>query len=460
MKKTKYIVLSVLCIVFLVTCTSTPVPSGKKTAEPGKIIAFPGADGAGAYTIGGRGGKVIEVTNLKDSGQGSLREAIETEGPRTVVFRVSGTIELESPLLVMKPYITIAGQTAPGDGICIKNYLLRILTDHVIVRFIRVRLGTDAKQEYDSIDIAKGRYIIIDHVSASWSVDETLSVSFEGIVDNVSVQWCFITESLNNSIHAKGDHGFGSLIRGGLGVQYTYHHNLYAHHRARLPRPGNYANTKKDPKGLFFEFANNVVYDWGGEYAGYNMDKDSYSSYNFIGNYYISGQNSEQNIAFREYCPEAKAYFRDNYMNGVKPADPWSLVDFDEVFPKDRIASYKQSSPIKMVMIKAEDAAEAYKKIIDKAGASVPNRDSIDARIVSNVLTKKGKIIDNVTDVGGYPVYRSTEPPADSDHDGMPDNWETANKLDPKKDDSAQDANSNGYTNLEEYLNSLAAASF
>jgi hypothetical protein len=205
-------------------------------------LAFPGAEGFGAFSKGGRGGKVLYVTNLNAEGPGSLRWAVEQEGPRTIVFGVSGTIELKDRLNLENPFITIAGQTAPGDGICLKGETLKILTHDVIVRYIRVRVG-DAKfnvgganQGKDAIDISVGEDIIVDHCSAGWSLDEAISASTKlPTLDRVTVQWCFITEGLNID-----NHGFGSLIRGTRGAKYSYLHNLYAHNKGRNPRPGNY----------------------------------------------------------------------------------------------------------------------------------------------------------------------------------------------------------------------------
>ena len=217
------------------------------------LPAFPGAEGFGMGAIGGRGGQVIEVTNLNDSGPGSLRAAVDANGPRIVVFRVGGYIELKSVLNIKKPYITIAGQTAPGDGICLKNYYIAVHADNVIIRYLRVRSSDIAKKEFDAISIFTGHNIIIDHCSASWSTDETISVaSRKGNLGNVTVQWCLITESLNCSVHHKGCHGYGSLIRGGYGNGITYHHNLYAHNAGRSPRPGNYNDSAIDPCGLSF----------------------------------------------------------------------------------------------------------------------------------------------------------------------------------------------------------------
>lgn len=169
-------------------------------------LAFPTAEGYGKYAKGGRGGAVYEVTNLGDSGPGSLRAAVEASGPRTVVFRVSGTIELESPLRIENPYITIAGQTAPGDGICLRRNPLSIDADHVIIRYLRVRLGDESGGDYDAVSSRFTEHIILDHISASWSVDECMSVYH---CDSITVQWCIVSESMSRSNHIKGSHGFG-----------------------------------------------------------------------------------------------------------------------------------------------------------------------------------------------------------------------------------------------------------
>ena len=427
-----------------------------------QVPAFPGAEGFGAFAVGGRGGKVYEVTNLNDKGPGSLRAAVEASGPRIVVFRVSGNVELKSTLAIRNPRITIAGQTAPGDGICLKNRALGISGDHVIVRFIRCRPGDNAKAESDAMSISSGRDIIVDHCSASWSVDETLSASSSGRLGNVTVQWCIISESLNDSIHHKGAHGYGSLIRGGWGNGYTFHHNLYAHHRARLPRPGNYNSRTKDPNGFILDFRNNVIYNWGGSAAGYNADgsngTDSITKMNFIANYYKSGANSTGSLAFSESTRTASACFEGNCMDGKCPENPWSLVTF-RGFSAGRLERYKQSEPVPVPPVGTDDPATAYRRVLAKAGAVLPSRDDVDARIVRDVKNGTGRIINDEQDVGGWPSLRSAEPPVDSDHDGMPDQWEKARKLDPKDpSDGAEDRNGDGYTNIEEYINTLTDA--
>jgi len=222
-----------------------------------QISAFPGAEGYGANASGGRGGDVYYVTNLNDSGSGSLREGINAAtNSRTIPFKVSGNINLLSGLNVNQPRITIAGQTAPGDGVCLQNYPIYLQADDLIIRHIRTRLGTNAQQEADSMWINNGHRIIVDHCSASWSVDETLSAT--DTAKDLTVQWTYITESLNNSIHSKGEHGYGSLISPTANANYSFHHNLYAHHRSRSPRPGS-----SNGKVLRFDFRKNVIYNWG-----------------------------------------------------------------------------------------------------------------------------------------------------------------------------------------------------
>jgi hypothetical protein len=504
--------------------------------------AFPGAEGFGKDSIGGRGGKIYEVTNLNDSGPGSLRAAVEASGLRTVVFRVAGYIELQSNLTIKKPYITIAGQTAPGDGVCLRNYEFLITADHVIIRYMRVRLGDDMLQERDSLSTYKGHNIILDHCSASWAVDETLSVSEQpDVLGNITVQWCIIAESLNYSIHEKGCHGYGSLIRGGWGNGYSFHHNLYAHHNGRNPYAGNYNSYIIDPCGFIFDFRNNVVYNWGGSYAGYNEDINSINRTNFIGNYYVRGSNSTGDYAFRENCKYDKSYFSGNWMQTGYPSDPWSLVQFKGTWTEAEKTAFKLSSPVPVEPVTTDDAVTAYAMVLADAGATFPIRDTVDTRIIDSVINGTGRIIDCVNggnfyfptgfaqtatsntitlasdestynncfsgwkieilagtgigqvrtissysgvtkiaivstnwtvipdatsmygrivdctkNAGGYPVLQSGTPPTDSDHDGMPDEWELAVCLNPSDaNDRNGDRNDDGYTNVEEYLNWL-----
>lgn len=452
-----------LFIAAITLCIGCFAPHIAKPSQQTKIPAFPGAEGFGKYTVGGRGGKVFEVTNLNDSGPGSLRKAIDANVPRTIVFRTSGNIELQSTLYVHNPYLTIAGQTAHGTGICLKNYPLVTRTDEIIIRHMRFRLGHSGKpQPLDAICVSgHGRNIIIDHCSVSWGVDETLSVANDPgqlSPSNVTIQWCIISESLNKSVHPKGEHGFGTLAKGGWGNGYSFHHNLYAHHKARSPYPGNYTDISIDPNGLIFDFRNNVIYNWGGAFAGYNTQShaDSVTRMNFIANYYKAGPNSKGNHAFMQRVPTSKAYFADNWMNGSKPEDPWSLVLFDDSWTKEQKAAYKQSQPIPVSETPIDDAATAYEKVLANAGATCPERDDVDTRIVSEVRNGTGNIINNEQDVNAWPILRSTDPPTDRDHDGLPDSWELEKGSNPNDaSDTNLDRNGDGYTNLEEYINSI-----
>jgi hypothetical protein len=419
------------------------------------VLAFPGAEGFGAYTLGGRGGRVYRVTTLEDGGPGSLREAVDAEGPRIIVFDVSGTIRLTKDLIIRRPYVTIAGQTAPGDGICLRDATLTAGTEQVIIRFLRCRLGDEKGRQSDSLNIDPGRHVIIDHCSASWSLDEALSSSTRyPDINDITVQWCFITEALNPE-----GHGFGSLIRGCHGVRYSYHHNLYAHNRSRNPRPGNYDFPNphdKDPDGLLLDFRNNVIYNWEGSHPGYNADTVSVTRLNYVGNYVIPGRNSSiTGKAYQEGSPYNRGFFSGNYYNHVQPQDPWSVVDFQK-WSDSQIAAYKQEHAFPTGPIVTQSAPEAYKAVLDRAGASLPKRDTVDSRVVADVLNGTGEIIVSQTQVGGWPELKSAPAPKDTDGDGMPDTWEQENRLDPNDpSDGPKDKNADGYTNLEDYLNSL-----
>ncbi|MBK9003912.1 MAG: pectate lyase [Sphingomonadales bacterium] len=379
---------AIVCALFFCCLTAaTPAP------QP----AFDGAEGAGRFAAGGRGGQTIYVTNLDDDGPGSLRAAINSKGPRTIRFSVSGTIRLKSALVIREPRITLTGEGAPAGGIAIADYPLVINADDVIIRYFRSRLGDHSKVEGDAISIAGGRRIILDHVSASWSIDETLSASARysdtrGIYD-LTVQWSIIAESLRKGGHAKGDHGYGSLVRGGRGARFSFHHNLWAHHVQRMPRPGNYASIAEDPEGPLIEFRSNVFYNWGGSASGYNADKNSHAAYSFIDNAYISGPDSKGGVIFREENPYAHSWFSGNSLNGVIPADPWSFVQG---------APVRLKAPLDVAPVRVDPAPSAYARVLDKAGASRP-RDSVDERIVADVRARSGRIIDSQAEVGGWP---------------------------------------------------------
>ena len=435
----------------------------------GEPVAFPGAEGFAAYAKGGREGDVYIVTNVNDSGSGSLREGIRSaNGPRTIVFAVSGIIQLESRLKVDKDYLTIAGQTAPGDGICFRDYTFEILADHVIVRYIRSRLGDSAGQVSDAISVTSGRNIILDHCSASWSVDETLSAQ-SSKVDLLTVQWCMVTESLNQSIHNKGDHGYGGIIGS---LRQTYHHNLFAHHTSRNPKVTGRRHCEVD-------FRNNVIFNWG-----FNSCYDGTASYiNWANNYYRAGPGTSNKVRGRIFelddgdieaggnnSPEdsqkyeTSLFAEGNYVHGFPAitADNWDGgIDF-----KSGAGEEKSRAVVAFDFprITEQTAEAAYAFVLASAGASKV-RDVIDKRIIDEVKAGKstyGRLghIDTPVDVGGWPDYRSTVAPADVDLDGIPDDWEVNNGLNPKNaaDRNHYELNAD-YTNLEVYLNSLVAGS-
>jgi pectate lyase len=414
-------------------------------------LAFPTAEGSGRYATGGRGGDVYEVTNLSNSGPGSIVDAVSA-GNRTIVFRVSGTIALGSVILKPKSNTTIAGQTAPGDGICIKGRISIGSVSNIVIRYIRVRVDAGAANSSgDAIDIDSGINIIIDHVTASYARDEGISCQ-EGS-NNVTVQWCIISEALTFESHS-----YGSLVRGDFGDKKTYHHNLYAHNNNRNPRPGNYTASSIDPEGLYFDFRNNVVYNWKGSTPGYNADTASISRYNFIGNVYISGSESGvTNKIFKEDAYKSYGYFADNMYNGIVLADQWSLVIFNG-FTQTKIDAYKaRSYLIPMEPVTTTSPAQAKNDVLASAGSSYPKRDTIDNRIVNDVLNGTGRSIVSTSTQpeGGWPVLNSVPAPADVDQDGMPDDWETAQGLDPNNAADRNNIRADGYTQLEAYLCSL-----
>ena len=419
-------------------------------AEP----AFTGAEGAGRFAAGGRGGLVLKVTNLADTGPGSLRAAVEAPGPRTIVFEVAGTIRLASDLIIREPRVTIAGQTAPGGGIALADGTLVIRADDVVIRHVRVRRGDRTPGEGDSIWITGGHRIILDHVSASWSVDETLSASARyasgGGFFDLTVQWSIIAESLRRSHHGKGEHGYGSLIRGGHGARLSFHHNLWAHHVARMPRPGNYEGPEADPVGPLMEFRSNLFYNWGREAAGYNDDQASLIRYNFIDNAYVAGPDSAGALAFRENNRLARAWFAGNSMNDVVPADPWTLVG-------GRVPeAYRLPGPVEVAPVAPEPAQSSLESVLARAGAWP--RDAADARVVASVRSRSGRHIDSQDEVGGWPNLAAGAPPPDRDGDGMPDAWEVAHGFDPARPDGQLDRDGDGFTNLEDWLAERAEA--
>ncbi len=416
------------------------------------VPAFPGAEGFGAGTPGGRGGKVIFVRNLDDSGPGSFRDACEMKGPRMIVFRVAGIVDLKKAIRISEPYATIAGQTAPGDGVCFRGSEISIRTHDVIMRFIRSRPGDISEGEVDAINIAgDSRNVILDHCSATWSIDEALSPS--GAISDVTVQWCLIAEGLNKSHHSKGAHGYGSLVRavGGL----TLHHNLWAHNNSRNPRLGD--NYQKPPYPTF-DVRNNVMYDYGSVCSGMTGD---ILKVNYVGNYIRPGPSSNRakgQIVFTDTA-SATYYVKGNFVEGNAARTADNTKMFDRVEAKGRRLVTTVAEPFETPAVKVTSAEAPYQAVLEQVGATRPVRDRVDARIIEEVRAHTGGIIDSQKDVGGWPVYKSTSPPADTDGDGIPDEWEVAHGLNPRDPSDASAVDGSGYTNIEKYINSLGAPS-
>lgn len=414
-----------------------------------KIAAFPGAEGFGAETPGGRGGRVLVVRNLADSGPGSLREAIETKGPRIVVFAVSGIIDLKAPLRVTEPYLTLAGQSAPGMGIWLRGEGLRIETHDAVVRHLRSRPGEGLGREVDAISVGgAARRVVLDHCSATWSVDEALSPS--GAIGDVTVQWCLIGESLRKSVHSKGEHGYGSLVRAAGGV--TLHHNLWVKNTARNPRLGdNYGR----PPWPSFDVRNNVMALWGAVCSGMTGDR---MRVNYIGNYLKPGPESLRRapIVLTKNA-DIEFYLGGNFVEGWPEFDQNDGRYFTPLEAEGRRLFRLSSRPFPAPAVTVSDARTAYEAVLAGAGATRPRRDAVDERIVAEVRRGDGRIIDHTREIGGWPQYPPAPTPPDSDDDGMPDRWERQRGLDPGNPaDAAADRDGDGYTNIEEYLNALA----
>ncbi|OYV02310.1 MAG: hypothetical protein CFE45_00955 [Burkholderiales bacterium PBB5] len=381
-----------------------------------------------------------------------------------MVFEVSGTIALKPPLTVRHGRLTIAGQTAPGDGITLRDQPFEVAADDVVVRFIRSRLGDESGVDGDAMGVIAGRRIVIDHVSASWSTDEVLSASArfdkpERSFDAVTVQWSVIAESLDaNRVKEPQHHGFGTLLRAGRGARVSFHHNLWAHHNDRMPRPGNWHGPAIDPLGGLFDFRNNVFYDWGRERAGYNLDTATRSTYSFVANAYQRGPSSKGALAFEESSPLARAYAAGNSIDGQLPADPHSLWRaHPQHLPQGLPAGYWLAQPLDLGPVSTGTAEQAQALVLAHGGASLV-RDAVDQRVLQQVRQRTGRLIDSQTQVGGWPALNSLPPPLDSDRDGLPDAWERQRGLNPNDPADAQRVDPfTGYTELELYLASLVS---
>jgi len=466
--------------------------------EDGVARAFPGAEGGGMYTTGGRGGRVIHVTNLNDSGEGSLREAINASGARTIVFDVAGIITLKKPLVINNGDVTIAGQTAPGDGICIKGRCTQVNADNVIIRFVRFRLGDEDPSAGDGDDAIWGRYhnnIIVDHCSMSWSIDECASFYAN---TNMTLQWCIIGESMRNcALHSKGNHGYGG-IWGGENV--TYHHNLLAHNDSRNPRfdhPHVYQDHATVPHRGVIDYRNNVVYDWGlnNSYGGEGYGAGKGTGINMIANYYKPGPSSK-----------ATNYFLDS--DGVYSSCGVCGKNIDEGYPllyltgnvytaNAEITSdntlginwhdgpdhtnygitsqteFTVTGPAGQTCMVSTHTAEAVMAAVCEYGGASLRRDKVDSRIVQHVKDGTGQMIDCVVEADGkksaYSLYGYTWPEynalpseiqktTDTDADGIPDWFESQFGLD--KNDATDGSKitidpHSRYTNLEMYLHYL-----
>lgn len=451
-------ILTLLIMFVLIGCDNilAPFNSGSMPEyEPieeelvlGQLPAFPGAEGFGAYTPGGRSGRVIAVTNLGDDGSGSLREAIEATGPRVIVFRISGTINLSRSLRIREPYVTIAGQTAPGDGICLAGAHLIIESHDVIVRYLRMRPGNDNQADaWDGISIRSSN-VIIDHCSVSWSVDENISTSMSA--DMITVQNCINSEPLHHPVGPYSSYnGYGSLVSSNMpNSRISFHHNVFINCYMRSPRPQALENVN-----LVFDFRNNVIYNWGRK-AGYNWEDPGQIRMNYVGNYLVAGPSTENNIrekAFDIGPGDIKIYQEGNIINGSNTG--WDMfMDLEESNKED------ESFAIQDVFeVETQSAYEAFSEMLDNAGAILPKRDEVDIRVINHIRSGSGDIINSQSAVGGWPNLVSDGPPLDSDSDGMPDDWEIEYGLDPNDDTDASnvDISSVGYTNIEVYINSL-----
>jgi hypothetical protein len=456
------------------------------------IPAFPGAMGGGQFSFGGRGGKVIVVTSLADDGPGTFREACETGGARIVVFNVSGIIRLKTPLIIRAPYITIAGQTAPGDGICVAGESTWINTHDVVIRHMRFRRGeTFVGRRDDAIGGNPIGNIMIDHVSASWGLDENMSIYRHMYNDstgkaredklgtvNVTIQNSIFSEALDTWNHA-----FGSTLGG---ENCSFMRNLWADNTGRNPSIGW--------NGVF-NFVNNVIFNW----VHRSVDGGDYRAlYNIINNYYKPGPMThiDSPVGHRILKPESgrsnlgylvfgRAYVNGNIMEGNERVtrNNWDggVQVEDEPDAGEYTQAMKWDEPLPMPSFPIMDAQEAFSFVLAHAGATFPKRDPVDTRVIRQVRTGKIEypenvdlegvpqfehrrlpkdsykqgIITDISQVGGYPEYKG-EPYIDTDKDGMPDNWEKKYGLNPNDPSDANgDINGDGYTNIEKYINGI-----
>ncbi|RZK36888.1 MAG: polysaccharide lyase [Pedobacter sp.] len=475
--------------------------AGRPTDLPqSELLAFPGAEGGGAYSFGGRGGKVIVVKNLNDSGPGSLRDACEEGGARIIVFNVSGIIRLKTPLIIRAPYITIAGQTAPGDGVCVAGESVWINTHDVVIRFMRFRRGeTYVGRRDDAIGGNPVGNIMIDHVSASWGLDENMSMyrhMYNDSTGKAEVKLATVNITIQNSIFSEAldtwNHAFGSTLGG---ENCTFVRNLWADNGARNPSIGW--------NGVF-NFANNVIFNWNNR----STDGGDYTAlYNIINNYYKPGPvtSLKDPISYRILKPESgrsklpyvvfgRAYVegniiegnpkvtKDNWDGGVQIEDKkGALMSYEMAQPY--FAAMRAKKPFPMAEFTLLPTMDAHKYVLTHVGANLPKRDPVDTRVIKQVQTGKIDyiegvklpekdfehrrlpkdsykmgIITDISQVGGYPEYKGTAY-VDTDNDGMPDAYEIKMGLNPKDASDAAKISKSGYANIEVYLNSVVPLS-
>ncbi|PQO35100.1 GDSL-type esterase/lipase family protein [Blastopirellula marina] len=430
------------------------------------LLAFPTAEGYGRFAQGGRGGRVLHVTNLDDAGPGSLRAAVEAEGPRTVVFDVAGLITLESPLVVRNPYLTVAGQTAPGKGICLRKYNFGLYGTHdVIIRYLRVRPGDISGETLDGMGMAYSDHCILDHCSISWTIDEAFS-SRGG--KNITLQRTLISEALNAAGHRKyppgTQHGYAASIGGMIG---SFHHNLLADCAGRNWSLAGGLDKQKRHTG-WLDLRNNVVFNWKDRATDGGAQRVQ-----FVNNYYKPGPATQKFFAIRPelewvdlYGPQ-QYYIAGNVVAGhAEASEPLSgFVGWKQT----PLAEYVVDQPFFESHIRTQSAAEAYESVLQDVGCNRPQLDEHDARILREVASGECQyrgsqtdlpgLPDSQADVGGWETYPEVRRPNDwdTDQDGLPNAWEREHQLDPHNPaDGNQDRNADGYTNLEEYLAAAA----
>ena len=472
--KNKLITVATMCCC-LFSCSAQKTTTVATIDEDSRPISFPGAEGFGKYSTGGRGGKIYIVTSLNDKGPGSFREAAEEKEKRIIVFAVSGTIHLDTKLSI-KGDVTIAGQSAPGDGICLADNSVLLGGNNIIIRYIRCRMGDkyqkggmiDGNGGDDAFGGTRRNNIVIDHCSVSWSTDEVFSV-YGG--DSTTLQWNLIAEPLNYSYHFEtGDkdyehHGYGAIWGG---RHLSAHHNLFAHCNNRNPRFDGIRNIPEEN----VDYRNNVIYDWGSNsiYAGEG------GHYNLVNNYFKNGPSTSKNSQYRiaspgrwekPVIPYGKWYVNGNYMDGAADVtkDNWLGVTMGNNGTEEDKKEALVTAAFSATPLNTQLAKDAYESVLEKTGASY-KRDTLDARIINEVRNRNGRMIDvqggyphgtayELT-VNAWPVLKSLPAPADADSDGMPDEWEKKNNLDPHNAaDAAGYKLDKNYTNIEVYLNSL-----